>query len=199
MGLNLVGAALATGESLPPTQAVYEYLVAANGLMIRAEDSRMSACLPVARAHLRGLAHVTPWAELRVPRIPAGWLYAVLASARRHLPNERAFQFVWEVSGGAWRCEAPFQDAAPESLTYQDTPGAVVDLHSHGTLPAFFSATDDDDERGLRFYVVVGKVDTAQPEITARVGVYGVTHWIKADAIFDGLGPFVDVNHATEQ
>ena len=192
MDLNLVGAVLATGGALPPIQSAYEYVLAGNGLFIRAEDSRMAALIPVAPARLPGLAPVIWYANLRTPRIPSGWLRSVLASARRHLPNERAFQFLWD---DGWRCEAPFQDADPGSVTYQDCPGAVVDLHSHGALSAFFSSTDDADEQGLRYYVVIGRVDTDTPEITARVGVYGVTHRIKADAIFDGLGPFVEANN----
>ncbi|MBI3761123.1 MAG: hypothetical protein HY260_04585 [Chloroflexi bacterium] len=44
----------------------------------------------------------------------------------------------------------------------------------------------------MRFYAVIGRVDTGEPEIAARVGVYG-HHWrVSATAVFDGLGPFVD-------
>ena len=195
MGLNLIGAALAAAEGLPPVKAAgYEYLVAANGLMIRAEDSRMSACLMVAHARLRGLAHVVPDAQLKLPRIPCAFLWSLLASARRHLPNERAFQFTWE--DGAWRCAVPFREATPTTLQYADNPAAVVDLHSHGELPAFFSETDDGDEQGLRFYVVIGEVGSDAPTITARVGVYGHHRLVPAATIFDGLGPFVEANDA---
>jgi len=194
MELNLVGAALVTGEGLPPAKALgYEYLVGANGLFIRAEDSRMAARVLVAGAQLSGLAPVVPDARLKTPRIPGDWLWSVLGSARRHLPNERAFQFTWDDIGARWRCDAPFQDADPASVTYADIPGAVVDLHSHGTLTAFFSSTDDADEQGLRFYVVVGRVDTNTPTITARVGVYGHVMPVPAWTIFDGLGPFTEV------
>ncbi|MBI3360144.1 MAG: hypothetical protein HY023_03435 [Chloroflexi bacterium] len=64
-------------------------------------------------------------------------------------------------------------------------------------MPALFSSgpwafADDNDETGLRFYAVIGKVDTDRPQIAARVGVYG-HHWrVSATAVFDGLGPFVD-------
>ncbi len=192
LSLNLVGAVLATGDELPPIRALgYEYGVGANGLFIRAEDSRMRVCLPVALvlASLPGLADVATEITLKTPRIPASFLYSVLASARRHLPNERAFQFVWDA--GAWRCLVPEQSATPVSVDFEDAAGAAVDLHSHGALAAFFSGTDNRDEQGLRFYIVIGKVDTDTPEITARVGAYGVTMPVEVTEIFDGLGPFI--------
>lgn len=194
MELNLVGAVLATGEGLPPAKALgYEYLIGANGLFIRAEDRRMAALIPLAPARLPGLAPVIWYANLKAPRISADWLFAVLASSRKHLPNERAFQFLWDDVGRQWRCEAPFQEADPASVVYQDAPGAVVDLHSHGALSPFFSSTDDADEQGLRFYVVIGGIDTELPQITARVGVYGHTLAVPVTTIFDGLGPFTEV------
>lgn len=199
MELNLVGAALVTGEGLPPAKALcYEYLVGANGLFIRAEDSRMAALIPLAAAWLPGLAPVLWYANLKLPRISADWLWSVLASARKVLPNERAWQFLWDEVGGRWTCEAPRQTADPSSVSYADFPGAVVDLHSHGALPAFFSSTDNADEQGLRFYVVIGRVDTNAPTIMARVGVYGQTMGINVERIFDGLGPFTEVSSDAE-
>jgi len=55
------------------------------------------------------------------------------------------------------------QLATPTSVVY--TPpslaageSVILALHSHHTLPAFFSATDDADEQGLGLYAVVGRL-----------------------------------------
>jgi hypothetical protein len=65
-------------------------------------------------------------------------------------------------------------------------------------MPAFFSATDDGDELGGRFYAVMGRLERANPEIALRLGIYG--HWLNnvpALTLFRQTGPFVEV-HAGE-
>ncbi len=62
---------------------------------------------------------------------------------------------------------------------------ALCELHSHNTMPAIFSATDDAEESfGFRIYAVIGKVDTA-PEIRVRIGVYGHLLEIPPEWVFD--------------
>ena len=186
--LNLVSARLATDA---PTGAMCEYVVAGNGLFVVAHDARLEACIPVTFAYCRGLPLLEAYARLTLPRIPAAYLTAVWQSAVRHMPNEAAYQFVSEAPL-PWRVLCPNQTATPTSVDFANEPDAVVDLHSHGALGAFWSATDDRDEQGLRFYVVVGNLNIT-PQIQCRVGVYG-HHWpVPATAIFEGLGPFEDL------
>lgn len=185
-------------EIMPPIgEAMYQYVVAQNGLFIRAEDSRIEACVLITPARLNGLAQVAPYARLKVDRVPGVWLHSVLRSARRAMPNEAMYQFIWDGAQNnavthTWRCVMPGQIQSPTALRFDDDGQAVVDLHSHNSMPAFFSDMDDADEGGLRFYAVVGKIDTAQPEIRVRVGVYGHHMAVPAELVFDGLGPFVE-------
>jgi PRTRC genetic system protein A len=199
-GLAIVGAVLADQAPLPSITAFgYEYVVAANGLFIRADDSRLEACIPIVLADLHGLEPVTPFARLKLPYIPAAFLWAVLKSARAALPSEETYQFHWDEAGGRWRCRKPGQVASAFAVEYTDDGAAVVDLHSHNTMPAFYSDTDDGDEQGLRFYLVVGEIDTSKPKIKARVGVYGHFMVVPATVVFDGLGPFVDLYRSTRE
>ncbi len=197
--LNLVSSRL---SSAPATDTMYEYVVAGNGLFVRAEDSRLEACIPVAAAHCPGLAPLVPEVRLKLPRIPAAYLAAVHQSACRKLPNEAAYQFV--IDGALpWRCICPEQVATPAGVDYLNDGDAVVDLHSHGVLPAFWSATDNCDECGLRFYVVVGNLGEEFPTLRARVGVYGHHYDIPAFWIFESVRPFVEItgesNEATSE
>jgi hypothetical protein len=81
----------------------------------------------------------------------------------------------------------------PTRIYYCDLRGAVVDLHSHHSMSAFFSATDDTDEGGLRFYCVIGDLDAARPALALRAGVYG-HHWdMPVETVFESAGPFVDL------
>lgn len=186
---NLVTARLATSPNLPPITAFgYEYVVAGNGLFIRAEDSRINACIPVSDVSLRGLACLIPSVTLKTPRISAAWLWSVYHSARHHLPNEVHYQFHYETE---WSVVKPIQSATPTSVEFVETGAPVIDLHSHAVMPPFFSDTDNADEQGLRFYCVIGYLDT-KPQLLCRVGVYG-HHWpIAPSLIFDGLGPFTE-------
>ena len=51
-----------------------------------------------------------------------------------------------------------------------------ADIHSHNTMAAVFSKTDDADEQGNRLYIVVGRLDQFYPEITVRICNVG-TFW----------------------
>ena len=83
----------------------------------------------------------------------------------------------------------PPQAGSRASLIYQPPSGVVAEFHSHGSLSAFFSATDDRDEQGFRIYGVAGRLHSARPELRLRVGVYG--HFAPAEwsQVFDGPHP----------
>ena len=191
-------AIMAEADELPPMgEVMYQYVVAGNGLFIRAEDTRMRALVQIAPAALNGLADLAPIAELKVERVPGVWLRSVLDSARRHLPDEVLFQFAYNGQQNhavqrTWRCWMPEQQTTFVSVEFVDRGESTIDLHSHNTMRAFFSDQDDRDEAGLRFYAVIGRVDTDTPEIRVRAGVYGHHLAVPADVIFDDLGPFVD-------
>jgi hypothetical protein len=73
----------------------------------------------------------------------------------------------------------PFDDGATSSYA-----SALIELHSHHDMRAFFSSTDDRDETGFRVYAVIGRIFTC-PELLVRIGCEGV-HWIvPATEIFD--------------
>lgn len=186
--LNLVSVRLADA---PPTDAMYEYIVAGNGLFVRAEDSRMSACIPIARVENPGLPEMEIDVTLKnIRRLPGAYLQSILNSARRRLPNEAAYQIVPD-GPLPWRIVCPEQTATPASVDYADQSDAVIDVHSHGRMGAFWSTTDNADEQGLRFYAVIGNIDTDYPTLLVRVGVYG-HHWpISAASIFDDCYPFI--------
>lgn len=189
---DIVGAVAATAKTLPPIKSLgYEYVVAANGLFIRAESRYLRACVlaqPFLGGPLKGLESVEPYAELvNLPRIPLSHLWQALGDARARLPNEAAYLFIPVQSGGGmeWQCLLPQQTATRLSVEYEDNPASVVDLHSHNTMGAFFSDQDNRDQQGLRLYCVIGRVDTEQPELSCRVGVYGHFMDMPMSAVFE--------------
>jgi len=110
-----------------------------------------------------------------VPPPLALWSEFVQA-ARLALPCEAAAVMVWNTTSMTWRLSlrksvsADADHIAYENAELSDDEVAVVDIHSHGTAGAFFSATDDkDDEGGIKIAAVVGKVDKDTPEIALRL------------------------------
>ena len=91
--------------------------------------------------------------------------------------------------GQGYRLVVPPQVGTSASLAYQPPAGVVAEFHSHGSSRAFFSATDDRDEQGLRIYGVVGRLDALRPELRLRVGVYGHFGPLDWPQVFDGPQP----------
>lgn len=61
----------------------------------------------------------------------------------------------------------------------------VMDIHSHNTMGAFFSGTDDSDEKETRMFGVIGKITKDIPEMKFRVGCGGEHLSVEPWDIFD--------------
>lgn len=193
--MNLVTALALAEYPFPPITGFKQYLVTATGLLVRAESEHLAACVPVATAACLGLVTYPVYCHLKHDRISGHYLFSVFKDSVQALPNEAMYQFVWD--GAGWQCQRPAQTRTVSNVDFANHPAAVVDLHSHGELPAFFSGDDNRDEQGFRVYAVIGRVHTSAPEIAVRVGVFGHFMRISALSVFDHLGPFVDTyDHA---
>lgn len=176
------------GQPLPPAKGLFQYILAANGVFIRAEKPGLSVLLKVGHTltALRGLESLAESVE--VERIPQAVLETILQLAREALPNEILF-YLKPLPGG-WQIDIPEQAMTPGSVhpLDPDDPAcaqALCELHSHNTMPAFFSGTDDAEECfGFRIYAVIGRLDT-NPEIRVRIGIYGHLLEIPPEWVFD--------------
>lgn len=178
---TLVGHLIAT-PVLPPLQGAYDYIFAANGIFLRAANARLAVQMCVqtwAPDTVRGLPPLEPYLRLHHPRLPSVVLHRLLADARTRRDAEGGLvEALYRVvqRGQKFALLAPPQQASIASVTVTDTDtteSPLLEIHSHGTLPAFWSATDNRDEGGFRFYGVVGRVERDLPEIRLRLGVYG--------------------------
>lgn len=62
-----------------------------------------------------------------------------------------------------------------------------ADIHSHNSMEANFSLTDDMDEKATRVYLVVGRLDRYFPQVTARISCNGRFVPIPAEQIISPL------------
>ena len=165
----------------------YDYVLGSGGVYVQSESAHLTARVPVAPCEVRGLAPVAEKVALSHGPIPARLFELGLRWFQDDPDTERLFAVRWD--GRAYRLVVPPQVGTATSLAYRPPAGVVAEFHSHGSSRAFFSATDDRDEQGLRIYGVVGRLDAPLPELSLRVGVYG--HFAPVDwpQVFDGPHP----------
>jgi PRTRC genetic system protein A len=192
--MKLVDYVAATELPLPPIRAaMYEYVMASNGVFVRGQRTGLCAMLPVMAGPatpLRGLVAVEPFVQLIHPCIPAELVDDMLDAALAakdgdQEPVEVLFHLTWDT--GDVRLQIPPQERSLASVrpighapSYET---AVVEVHSHHGMAACFSPTDDADETGFRVFGVLGDIFT-QPTLRVRVGLYGHYWEIPATWVF---------------
>lgn len=67
----------------------------------------------------------------------------------------------------------------------EDNLTHVMDIHSHNYMKAYFSETDNADEKATRIYTVIGRLDKLLPDISTRISVGGKFVDISPSDIFE--------------
>ncbi len=189
---------------LPPiTAALYEYVMAGNGIFIRGARREFQAQFCIQPCTVRGLVELGPSVQLSTPRVPREMISEMLGRARaardrQGRPCEIVFHLEFTDASG-WQCHVPEQNQSPmRAKPSDDSPAssyarACMEVHSHVDMHASFSSLDDQDEQGFRVYGVLGCIST-RPVMRVRVGMHGYRHDIPAKWIFDlppGIGDAV--------
>lgn len=124
---------------------------------------------------------VRPTIQLAFGKVPRALVDQFIAIAQDALPNEVAGAIVFNAHTGTLdlrRCDS--LQASVGHVQYALPPlgrgeHIAVDIHSHGEMPAFFSATDDtDDASATKIAVVVGGVDKDTPDVEVRLCLSGL-------------------------
>ena len=167
-----------TGE----TGQFYNYILASNGLFIEAENPIIAARIPVAECEVRGLAPMETKVTLTYGSIPQRFWDLALDI---FLADPEKEHYVAVTAAAGYHLYVPVQDNNGGGVTYEVGKNVVLELHSHGCIGAFFSSKDNADEKGLKLYGVVGKLN-ATPVVKLRIGVYGYFQTLAWGDIFDG-------------
>ena len=175
----------------------YDYVLAGDGLFLATENRHLCARVPVADCRVRGLPEIGAAFALLRGRLPHSLWVGVVHEARYYSDlGDEVLLAVTSYGDWSYRLERPEQDTTAASVRYRPSADALLEIHSHHRMPAYFSTTDNRDEQGLRLYGVVGRLDTERPEVALRVGAYG--HWLPVpwEAVFEGdRGSFWDVHY----
>jgi PRTRC genetic system protein A len=196
--LKLVGHLLMEQPTLPPLPWPRGYVFAKNGVFAWARREGLEALIPVSSCTITGLYPVKPYVRLEYPPVDAWMLSEALRISQEARTPQGGYLevlFYLERNQQGWQMTVPTQQQeafrvlpllsdSDEQALYTNT---LIEVHSHHTMRAFFSRTDDRDEQGFRIYGVLGCVDGKRdfpPEIRVRVGIYGHFWEIPASTVF---------------
>jgi PRTRC genetic system protein A len=184
-----------TGDTVPPLDEarMFEYLIAGNGVFLRARRRGIEVLLPVSPpCELVGLQPVAPYVELPYPRVGPELVTHMFDRARAQTQDgvhfeERLFYLLWRE--GRWEVFEPEQEqrsgrVEPIDKTLAAQLDVFAEAHSHHTMSAFFSPTDDSDEKWFGVYAVLGRI-TTRPEVRTRVVVDGYRWECPAEVLYD--------------
>jgi len=160
----------------------YDYIMAGNGLYLRANNHQLAVTVCIAAQKIRGLAPLKEEIQLLHGKIPLYFLNLALSILCIKPDIEQYLAVTWQ---GNYSLNVPSQIQTAVSVTYETSPGTVLDIHSHvGGVPACFSSIDDHDEQGLCLYAVVGDLRNLCPTIDLRLGIYGYFIPLEKEDIF---------------
>jgi PRTRC genetic system protein A len=166
---------------LPAHASGQRMLLAGNGLFVQMKTPWLDCTMRVAEVGMRlPFGPLEETIAFAFGVIPVGLLERFIAEARSALPNETAGALMFNVRTGGLRLAMHEAVAAgPGHVSYRtdelpDDELLAVDLHSHGRLPAFWSAEDDRDDQGVRVCGVFGNLDRERPTARFRLVLNGL-------------------------
>ncbi len=160
----------------------YDYILAGNGLFVRAQRPLLTVTVCIAQAQVRGLPPLIERMELPRGRIPRRLYDLALSIFYADPSRERYLAVTWD---DGYHLKEPPQERDVGSVRYERLPATVLDIHSHGRISAFFSGTDNRDEQGMGLYLVMGNLSMLWPEVGLRAGVYGYFTSVQMTEVFD--------------
>lgn len=170
------------------TTSMMEYWLAGNGVFVRAARLGLSACVPTTNCVIAGLPTITPYVQLEYPLVPA---HLVLEMLRRsQAVGNQEILFYLSFVNDRWQLDIPKQQATSGSVrsltpslgtAYETT---LIEIHSHHSMSAQFSAIDDQEESGkFRIFGVLGEIFT-RPTLNLRIGIYNHFWQLSASSVF---------------
>ncbi len=124
--------------------------------------------------------------KLRCSPIPKGVLDVFIEQSRQVFPKETAAWVTWDESTEEFSYVAlKIESSSNGHVTFErpclrSGEHLVLDIHSHGAYPAFFSEQDDRDDRDqLCISAVLSLQNPDSPALVARLSMLGVFTPIK--------------------
>jgi PRTRC genetic system protein A len=170
-------------ELEPMAKPGHRFLMASNGLWLEVMRPWLHLRLPLALQDSVSMPYgeVSRVIDLKFGKIPRDLVFEFVKLAQKAMPNETNACITWDEKTGRLTLK-PLKaiQADPDFLHYErprlgDTEHLVVDIHSHGMAPAFFSGLDDKDDKGdVKIAGVVGSCDKTNLTMKFRLCALGI-------------------------
>lgn len=177
---EFIGHRIAKERWEPIDAILYEYVLAGNGVMLRAQRDEFSVSVPLSGREIKGLPEVFVGIKWHRPRIPTRVWDEILAHARINCNasefREDLYLIYWDKSSECWQWRPASRTRTWASTIADDTipeyAEACIELHTHPPGALNFSRADDADESGkFRIFGILIDVHD-KPKIRFRCGVY---------------------------
>lgn len=196
-------------QDIPPIEAIkFEYLLAGNGLFIRANRKEFSVCLPIFEGKISGLPLAQSGITWHHGRIPSHFWSEIWQNARAGSDylqfredvfviylDERSHEWGWRNISRERRFGSTIADDTGEEYA-----GACLEIHTHPPGAVHFSSLDDRDESGkFRLFGILVDVHSASPKIRFRCGVYEYFVPVCADDVSEIPPEMIDLNRFEQE
>ena len=130
----------------------------------------------------------------KLPKIPVKMLEEIIEYFREDLDREAAVrivyrkkekQFQFYKAGGQRKKMYMYYEYEVTEEMFSPEVIHVMELHSHNTMPAFFSVVDDQDEKDYPgLFGVIGNLDAINPSLQFRAGNNGIFCRVAVEELF---------------
>lgn len=152
-------------------------------------------CFTAPAENVREFEDIRAEFKMALPKIPAHIFSKIMGffkSISDELHYEVLVHILYDTERKEYIIKVPKQKISEFSVNsetdapYPDRYIHVMDFHSHNTMPAAFSGTDNADEKETRLYAVAGRFNRTFPEITVRAGCAGKFIPLNPEDVFEG-------------
>jgi hypothetical protein len=190
-------------ERFEPVEAIlYEYLLAGNGVLLRAQREELTVSVPLMFREIKGLPTAFVGIRWHKPKVPNRiWdeicLHARISNSKESF-REELYLIYWDSERYAWRWSTSSRDRTYASTIADDSrpeySEACIEVHTHPDGAYQFSSADDRDESGkFRVFGIIADVHE-KPKIRFRCGIYDHLIQIPFSWIGHLPGGVVDLN-----
>jgi PRTRC genetic system protein A len=144
---------------------------------------------------VEGLAPVQEGFRWALSKIPWAIFDQTLAFFRAVMARcdgaEAYLQVFWDREELVYFPHVPRQSVASGGVSFirnvelEKQHVLVLEVHSHNSMGAFWSGTDNGDEKAERIYMVIGKVQDRAPEVKLRAGLAGFYMPLELEQVFE--------------
>lgn len=160
------------GAHVPLEQTGHRFLLGANGLWLELRRPWLYVVRRIAETSFSQIPYGKVQEKLDLPLLPTSIINQFAQASKQVLPNESAASIFLNLVTGEWRLEmlvgvfVNHENFDYRSPPPRDDETLVIDIHSHGFHPTFFSTKDDfDDKDTTKISAVIGFTKSADGEL----------------------------------